>query len=89
MFGAGITVWNSTFFDCQDRRTEIQLRHRRYDDVDSPPHADCNRGAVIAKSIGVICYTSQLIVTIWEVRQPSAQFKMKLKEVVLELAKNH
>ena len=36
--------------------------------MDSPPHADCNCGAVIAKSIGVIdnCYTSQLIVTIGE-----------------------
>ena len=68
MFGAGVTVWNSTFFDCQDGRTEIQLRHSRYDDVDSPPHTDCNGGAVIAKSIGVIdnCYTSQLIVTIGE-----------------------
>ena len=68
MFGAGVTVWNSTFFECQDGRNEIHLRHSRYDDVDSPPHADCNGGAVIAKSIGVFdnCYTSQLIVIIGE-----------------------
>ena len=68
MIGAGITVWNSIFFDCQDGRNEIQLRHSQYNDVDSPPYGRCNHGAVIAKSIGVIdnCYTSQLIVTIWE-----------------------
>ena len=68
-FGAGATVWSGTFFDCQDgtSRNEIRLRHSQYGDVESPPHGECNHGAVIANSIGSAdnhCYTSQHIVTI-------------------------
>ena len=71
--GVGITVWNGTFFDCED---EIELRHSQYNIIDpgmdpdnhGSPSEECNQGAVLAKSIGRFgdCYTSQLIVTVGE-----------------------
>ena len=72
VFGGGVTIWNSTFFFyCSYRgpTTEISLRHSQYDDVNSPPYAECNQGAVVAKSVGSFdnqYYTSQLVVTIGE-----------------------
>ena len=65
MFGRGLTIWSSTFFDCS--KNEIQLRHSQYRFL---INKQCNNGAVVAKSVeanlidGV--YTSQLIVTIGE-----------------------
>ena len=67
----GITVWNGTFFDCEN---EIRLRHSRYKEPGMDPNnrgspsEECNQGAVLAKSIGRFddCYTSQLIVTVEE-----------------------
>ena len=71
MFGGGFTFWNSTFFDCHSSgpTAEIKLRHSQYDDVNSPPYAECNHGAVIAKSVGRFdnqYYSSQLVVTTGE-----------------------
>jgi hypothetical protein len=73
VFGAGVTIWNGIFFDCENG---IELRHSRYnnimDDMDpenvGPPRGECNQGAILAKSIGAFeeCYTSQLIVTVGE-----------------------
>ena len=73
--GSGSTVWNGTFFDCEDE-FGIELRHSRYNDFmdDMGPDGrtsllkECNKGAVLAKGIGRFgdCYTSQLIVTVGE-----------------------
>ena len=69
VFGGGVTVWNSTSFDChgQGRINEIRLRHSDFgDNVDSPAFGSCNHGAVIAQSVEVLnnCYISHLIVTV-------------------------
>ena len=68
MFGAGVTIWNSTFIDCPNGRSDILLRHSRYN-MDPPPHEECNHEAVIARSVGIFdnqCYISQLTVIIGE-----------------------
>ena len=68
--GRGFTIWNGTFFECQN---EIKLRHSQYNNIEGmtpgPPYSECNHGAVVAKSIGSydnLCYTSQLSVVIGE-----------------------
>ena len=71
--GSGSTIWNGTFFDCENG---IELRHSRYTNIIDGTDPDsctslcveCNQGAVLAKRIGRFgdCYTSQLIVTVGE-----------------------
>ena len=67
MFGGGVTIWNSTFFDCPNGRDEISLRHSEYTNTVSEVKK-CNDGAVLAISVGVLdkCYISQLTVAIGE-----------------------
>ena len=67
MFGGGVTIWNSTFFDCPNGRDEISLRHSEYTNTDSEVKK-CNNRAVLAISVGVLdkCYISQLIVAVGE-----------------------
>ena len=62
VFGAGITIWQGTAFDCQ--RNEIRLRHSQY--INSQATGECNGGTVVARSVGFTenCYTSQLSVAI-------------------------
>ena len=61
VFGAGITIWQGTGFDFP---CVIQLRHSQYNN--SRAIGDCNDGAIIASSVGVLGdrYISQLNVTI-------------------------
>ena len=60
--GEGATVWTGSFFDCTGG--EIILRHRLFEGTSAT--GECNNGAVIANSIGVIdincsrCYSSQI-----------------------------
>ena len=63
VFGGGFTIWHSTAFsNCQ--RNEIQLRHSVY--TTSQATGQCNRGEIVAKSVGVSenCYISRLNVSI-------------------------
>ena len=56
VFGGGVTIWNSTSFDCHDQGqiNAIRLRHSDFGDyVDSPAFGNCNCGAVIAQSVEV------------------------------------
>ena len=61
VFGAGITIWQGTAFGFP---CVIRLRHSQYNN--SGAIGDCNDGAIIASSVGVLedHYTSQLNVTI-------------------------
>ena len=58
------TVWTGNLFECPS--ADIILRHSEYASV----AGECNNGAVIARSIGVLdingsrCFSSQLTVTI-------------------------
>ena len=58
-------VWTGSIFNCTSG--EIALRHRLFgDDSNSTASGECNDGAVIAHSVGVVstnntdCYISQL-----------------------------
>ena len=61
VFGVGITIWQGIGFDFP---CVIQLRHSQYNN--SRAIGDCNDGAIIASSVGVLGdrYISQLNVTI-------------------------
>ena len=62
--GGAATVWTGNLFECPGNT--IVLRHQEYGSA----IGECNNGAVIARSIGVLdingsrCFSSQLTVTI-------------------------
>ena len=64
--GEGATAWTGSLFDCASY--DIILRHSQYEY--NSTIGECNNGAVIARSIGVLdingsrCYSSQLSVII-------------------------
>ena len=61
VYGAGITIWQGTVIQST---CVIRLRHSQYNN--SGAINECNDGAIIASSIGVLedVYTSQLNVTV-------------------------